>query len=309
MENKLIENLLEIWESIREEKLFVRSFKHHKILELINNLMALDNIFKVIRLGKSFEGRDIFNITIGEGKINIALWSQMHGDEATATAAFFDIFNFFKKEDLKTELLILKEKLLSELSLSFIPMLNPDGAERFVRENAMGIDLNRDAKDLLAPESKILNEFINNFKPEYAFNMHDQDYLWSVGNSKKVAALSFLAPPFDEQKSLNLKRKRAINLISNLYNNFNQLVDFRITKYSDEFEPRAFGDTIAGKGVSTILIESGLWKGDQNKLYLRKMNFAILLYAFYLIANNDIKDDLETYDKIPFNGEILEELN
>ena len=42
-------------------------------------------------------------------------------------------------------------------------------------------------------------------------------------------------------------------------------------RYSDEFEPRAFGDNIQKWGTNTILIESGGIFGDEEKQYLRKL--------------------------------------
>ena len=65
----------------------------------------------------------------------------MHGDEPTATQAIFDIFNFLQSEDFQDE----KDAMLSNLTVHFLPMLNPDGAERFQRRNLLGIDINRDA--------------------------------------------------------------------------------------------------------------------------------------------------------------------
>ena len=46
--------------------------------------------------------------------------------------------------------------ILSSLTLHFVPMLNPDGAERFQRRNAQGIDINRDALRLQTPEGRAL---------------------------------------------------------------------------------------------------------------------------------------------------------
>ena len=39
------------------------------------------------------------------------------------------------------------KRILSALTLYVVPMLNPDGAERYQRRNAQNIDLNRDALD------------------------------------------------------------------------------------------------------------------------------------------------------------------
>jgi len=346
MFTELILKLDAIYPLIKENSLTNKHFKHRDVKKLIDN----PAFFNKEQVGTSVEGREIFQVRYKGGPVRILLWSQMHGDEACATAAFFDIFNFLsvrgsdfqsgrglwskvegrrsKVEGQKSKvespsvdelpgifhpsddgLNQVREEILSNLSLCFIPMLNPDGAERGIRENALGIDLNRDAKDLISPESGILSKAVENFKPRYAFNMHDQDYLWSVGDSDRIAALSFLAPPFDADKSLSPSRQDAVNLISLLYNSFNPLVDFRTTKYSDDFEPRAFGDTIAGKNVSTILIESGLWKNDPDKLHLRKMNFMLLIFSFYAIAKGLIPADQDTYNNIPYNGKILPEMD
>ena len=41
--------------------------------------------FRTEEIGRSLNGRPIRAVTFGEGKTTVLLWSQMHGDEATAT--------------------------------------------------------------------------------------------------------------------------------------------------------------------------------------------------------------------------------
>jgi len=53
---------------------------------------AAPDLFAVEKIGESLEGRAIDHVTIGQGRTAVLLWSQMHGDEPTATAALFDIF-------------------------------------------------------------------------------------------------------------------------------------------------------------------------------------------------------------------------
>ena len=50
--------------------------------------------FDVSKVGESFEGREIHLIRIGSGSDKILLWSQMHGDEPSATPALFDMLHY-----------------------------------------------------------------------------------------------------------------------------------------------------------------------------------------------------------------------
>lgn len=298
-------DLYNTYENYREPSLKCRRIKHSDIMPLIEKLRH-NGKFVVHKLGESVEKRELFLIKIGTGKTKIFLWSQMHGDESTATMALFDIFNFFSSNDFLNEI---RDKILSETTLYFLPMVNPDGAEVFQRRNILEIDLNRDASRLVSPEAEILMNTFDSLKAEFGFNLHDQNTRYSVGKDYKQATISFLAPAFNEQKEMSEKRGRAVKLIGMMNQILQQFIPGHVAKYSDEYEPRAFGDTFQKKGTSAILIESGGWKDDTEKQFIRKLNFIGMLSAFLSIAKNSYTEiSTENYDMIPMNDKYLFDL-
>ena len=302
---QFVTQLAQKYDTYKETSLTHRRFKHADIQLLIENLKK-DNQFQISFLGKSIEGRNIPLITLGSGRTKILLWSQMHGDESTATMALFDMFNFFSKTN---EFDALKKDLLSKITLYFVPMLNPDGAEVWKRRNAYDIDLNRDAVRLQSPEAVILKSVRDSLNPEFGFNLHDQSIFYTVGNTRTPATISFLAPAFNYEKDINLVRGNAMKLIAELTEMLYQFMPAQVAKYNDDFEPRAFGDNIQKWGTSVILIESGGYAKDPEKQYIRKMNFLAMMMSIYSIANKNYeKYTIDQYNAIPFNERLLKSL-
>jgi len=298
-------NLYNSYEDFREPSLNCRKIKHANIKPLIEKLQH-NSKFVVQKLGKSVEKRELYLLKIGTGSTKVFLWSQMHGDESTATMALFDIFNFFSANDYLNEA---REKILREMTIYFLPMVNPDGAELFQRRNIWGIDLNRDASRLVSPEAEILMNTFDSLKADFGFNLHDQSTRYSVGNNYKQATISFLAPAYNVQKEMNAKREKATKLIGVMNQVLQQFIPGHVAKYSDEYEPRAFGDTFQKKGTSTILIESGGWKDDTEKQFIRKINFIAMLSAFFSIAEKSYTEiSTGNYESIPFNDKYLFDL-
>ncbi|MGE5812360.1 MAG: M14 family zinc carboxypeptidase, partial [Ignavibacteria bacterium] len=292
------------YENFKEKSITHKRFKHSDLLPIIEKLNK--NIFKVKKAGESAEGRNIFLISIGSGERKIFLWSQMHGDEPTATMAIFDIFNFFSDNSRFSDF---KKKLLENVTIYFMPMVNPDGAEIYQRRNIFNVDLNRDAVRQQMPEARILKNTFDSLKAEFGFNLHDQSTRYSAGNSFKSAALSFLAPSINSEKTIDNVREKAMKLTAELFRILSSFIPGHIAKYSDEFEPRAFGDNFQKWGTSTILIESGGWKGDPEKQFIRKLNFIALVSSFKSISEKNYSvESLETYESIPNNEEWLIDL-
>ena len=262
-------------------------------------------IFEISPVGQSGEGRMISLLTVGRGPTKVLLWSQMHGDEPTATMALLDIFNFFAQAPDNA----VAKKIRENLTLLVIPMLNPDGAERFQRRTAQLIDMNRDARVLGTHEAIALKTVRDTHQPQFGFNLHDQDPRYTVGNSKKVSAVALLAPAFDESRSDNVVRLRAKEVAATLARTLNQFVEGHVSKYDDTFEPRAFGDNVQKWGTSTVLIESGGWPGDRDKMFIRKLNYVGLLTALYAVAGGEYQSsDIKAYDDLPLNTKNLYDL-
>ena len=300
----ITESLYETYEKFREPSLNKRRIKHREIHPLLDQLKS-DSRFVVKKVGESIEGRPLTLVSIGTGDTDVFLWSQMHGDEPTATQAIFDIFNFLMSDDFHDE----KDAILNNLTVHFLPMLNPDGAERYQRRNLLGIDINRDALRLQSPESRTLKRVRDSLEADFGFNLHDQSRYYNAERTEKPATISYLAPPFNYEKEINDVRGNAMKVIVFMNKILQKYAPGQVGRYSDDFEPRAFGDNIQKWGTSTILIESGGYTNDREKQEIRKLNYVSILSAIYTIAKGDYKEiPLEEYETIPENDRKLFDL-
>lgn len=304
-QNFIYQIFIHNYDRYRESSVNTEKISHARLMNYISNLKS-DRNFRISKEGASLEGRDIFSIAFGKGKIKILAWSQMHGDEPTASAALLDVLNFFAADDDNNDL---RRKIMDEISFCFVPMLNPDGAEMMRRENAAGIDLNRDALRLQSPEARILMNKRNEFNPDFGFNLHDQNAYYTPGRVYRSSAISFLAPPFDYEKTTAPVRENSMKVIAEISSVLREIIPGHIAKYKDDHEPRSFGDNFMKNGTSAILIESGSWNNGGGKEFVRKLNFISMLTAFNSIARGEYKSrDAKEYEAIPQNEELLLDL-
>lgn len=296
--------LYDTYENYKESSIGKRRIKRTDIQPLINKLSS-NNKFKVATVGKSIGGKDLSLISIGTGETDVFLWSQMHGDEPTATQAIFDILNFFDSADFEKE----KEAILANLTVHFLPMLNPDGAELYQRRNLLGIDINRDALRLQSPESQTLKRVRDSLDADFGFNLHDQSTYYNAERTEKPATISYLAPAYNYEKEINKTRGNAMKIIVFMNDILQKYAPGQVGRYNDDFEPRAFGDNIQKWGTSTILIESGGYADDIEKQEIRKLNYTSILSAIYTIAQKSYESiGIEEYEKIPENDRKLFDL-
>lgn len=289
----------ELYPTFRLEGLEERTFSPELWWDRVLPVIEGNPAFQVEEIGRSAEGRPLRHIAWGSGEIPVLMWSQMHGDESTASMALADILRLLAERPDHP----LVAQLGERITLHLFPVMNPDGAARFQRRNAQGVDLNRDARALVTPEAQALKALRDRLEPVFGFNLHDQAVGTRAGRSDRGTAIALLAPPFNEGREVNEVRHRAMEVAALMRVAMEPAIGGHIAKWDDTFNPRAFGDLMTQWGTSTILVESGGWEGDREKQFLREMNVVGLLVALQAIADGSHAGvPVELYTSLPENG-------
>jgi hypothetical protein len=270
--------------------------------EVVRRLKALtdkhSDLFEAEKIGESVEGRSINHVRVGRGTVRVMLWSQMHGDEPTATSALFDLFEYLQRHRDDPPV----RRILSALTLHVVPMLNPDGAERFQRRNAQSIDINRDALRLQTPEGRVLKALRDRLNPRVGFNLHNQNWRTSVGDPPKPASISLLSVAYDEARTENAGRRLTKKLCAVIRDALEPFASGQIGRYDDEFEVRAFGDNLTLWGTPVVLIETGPWPSETPDPALVRLNFIAIVSALDAMATGQVeRADPKRYETLPVN--------
>ena len=254
----------------------------------------LGSLFTINKIGTSVNNESINVVKVGNGDIQVLAWSQMHGNESTSTKSLLDFINALNNYEFTN--------ILDVCTLHFIPILNPDGARIYTRENYNKVDLNRDAKINSQPESRLLNDYFLKIKPDYCFNLHDQRTIYGSDNDLNPSGLSLLSPCYDSKGSINIFRGKSMHIIERIYSQLSNVISDRIRLYSDDYNENCFGDHFQNKGSSTILFESGFFENDYNREITRKYMFISIVMALELISNKiSNKVEVHNYEFIPKN--------
>ena len=293
------QELARIWDSEHVSPPLPPLVDHAEVVRRLEALTsAAADLFAVDKIGESVEGRSINHVRAGTGSFPVLLWSQMHGDEPTATSALFDLFEYLRRHRDEPAV----RRILSELTLHAVPMVNPDGAERFQRRNAQSIDINRDALRLQTPEGRALKAVRDRFSPRVGFNLHNQSWRTSVGDPPKPASISLLSVAFDEARTETAGRRLTKKVCAVIRDALEPFASGQIGRYDDEFEVRAFGDNITLWGTPVVLIETGPWPSETPDPALVRLNFIALVSALDALATGQVeRADPRRYETLPVN--------
>ncbi len=263
-------------------------------------LLQLNSSFNLKVLGESVLDKPIYGLQIGTGPKRILMWSQMHGNESTTTKAVLDLIKYLMLE------LGNSRDILKSFAISIIPILNPDGAEVYTRINANQIDLNRDAQERSQPESKILRKLYDDFQPHYCFNLHDQRTIFNVRKINRPATISFLAPAFDEERTISESRLGSMKVIAAMNQKLQTYIPGQIGRYDDSFNQNCVGDAFQMLQTPTILFEAGHFPKDYEREKTREYIHMALMEALDTIRQEDLDKFTSTdYFDIPENQKLF----
>ncbi|HEY6563516.1 MAG TPA: M14 family zinc carboxypeptidase, partial [Pirellulaceae bacterium] len=247
------------------------------------------------RIGRSGRGRDIHAVTMGQGATRVLMWSQMHGNEPTHTAVLLDLIEFLTRQPVHPA----AEQIRAGCTLRIIPLLNPDGAERWSRFNSQDLDVNRDALALQTPEGRLLRDVVLDFQPDFAFNLHNQNARTAIGDRLLPAAVSLLVPPADaslrETESMREAKLVAATFRAAVASHVGEM----ISRYPAGYMPTCFGEWVQSTGARTVLVEAGGSPGDDVR-FLTQLHWFGLTSTVLAIANGSFRhtSPLE-YESLP----------
>ena len=287
-------NYLQLATDFLQSKLKGKYIHLETILPILTNLSS---DLKVSEIGKSVQDRAIYKVEFGVGKTKILMWSQMHGNEATTTKGLFDFFNFLQSDSE------IAKNIKQNYTLLCIPMLNPDGCFLYTRENANGVDLNRDAFLATQPEMKVLRAVYEDFQPDCCYNLHDQRTIFGTEGFNLPATISFLSPAYNDEREYNDVRLSAIQVINKMNKVLQQYIPNQIGRFDDSYNVNCTGDYFTTQKTPTILFEAGHYNNDYDRDLVRKYVFTALLSSFSDSYENVIVDnELSNYLNIPQNN-------
>lgn len=185
---------------------------HKEMMTRLVSLEAVDATLgygrlRVMSIGKSVKGKDIPLVVVSDPNVPVEMTKRLfivcrqHGDEPAPTEAMLSLI-----EDLAFTSDENAADVLSKVSFFIVPMMNPDGADRYQRRNANRADLNRDWIKLSQPETRYVRAMIDAVSPDVVIDEHELSPRNPRGDYVETAGPTCGAPPEVVQESTRMRR-------------------------------------------------------------------------------------------------------
>lgn len=159
------------WTSREEEESFIQ---------------ALAGSVRVLEVGRSVEGRPILLVSVGaeHAEYRVLVIAEQHGNEpAGREGALMFLRDLATSEDPNIT------GYLTDAQWGFIITANPDRLNR-TRENANGVDINRDHLAVSQPETEAIHKTLHSLRPRIVMDLHEATstnnvltYMWPLNTN------------------------------------------------------------------------------------------------------------------------------
>jgi hypothetical protein len=143
---------------------------HAEVLAFLDDLARSSPRVRIETLGRSQRGLEMPLVVLSAGAASdaslptVLILAQQHGNEPSSGEAALAVAQLLAGP---------KAELLERVNVLIVPRANPDGAERFARTTASGIDVNRDHLLLQTPEARAIAVATLKYKPQVVLDLHE----------------------------------------------------------------------------------------------------------------------------------------
>jgi predicted deacylase len=143
---------------------------HAEVFGFLDALARRSGRVSIETVGRSQQGRAMALVVLAgprgfDAKLpTVLLLAQQHGNEPAGGEAALALVQSLASE---------RSGLLDRVNVLVVPRANPDAAERFARESANGIDVNRDHLLVRTPEVQAIAAVVRRYTPQVVLDLHE----------------------------------------------------------------------------------------------------------------------------------------
>lgn len=288
----------------------------HTYDELTRELQKLERRSKgrleLSSIGTSNEGRDIWQAEIGSGATKVLYITQQHGNEPLPTEAALAVV-----KQLGTSKAAWVQDILDEITLRVVVRANPDGTERYQRQNVdpdcsgdfcapgVGYDMNRfhdpdvDPADNPVPETSAVQAMFREWQPDITVDYHHQGSYVADDGSLITTSVMWPLNPNVDPAIVDASKQLAVTT----YDTISAYGHGEVSQYP--------GGTIAGiarnsfglQGSASLLVEFRGGIGQKSSGYLIRQAYVAMMAIAEGAAEGTLADiDPALADDIPPRG-------
>ncbi|PSL08262.1 zinc carboxypeptidase [Haloactinopolyspora alba] len=263
-------------------------------------------------IGTTNEGRDIWQAELGTGPTKVLYVTQQHGDEPLTTEAALATV-----KQLGTSKASWVRDILDEITLRVIVRANPDGTERYQRQNVdpdcsgqycepgVGYDMNRfhdpavDPEDNPVPESAAVQAMFRDWRPDITVDYHHQgSYVADDGSLITTSVMWPLNPEVDPAV-VDASKQVAVTA----YDSISAYGHGEVSQYPGSTIPGIARNSFGLQGSASLLVEFRGGIGQKSSGYLMRQGYVAMMAIAQAAADGTLADvDPARADDIPPRG-------
>ncbi|MGH3646551.1 MAG: M14 family zinc carboxypeptidase [Micromonosporaceae bacterium] len=298
-----------------EEQQHVSLERLHSYEELVKALRQIQRQtsgrVSLETIGTSNEGRDLYLAKVGRGPTKVLYLTQQHGNEPLGTEAALQLLRRLGNGGAEWD------AILDKVTLLVVPRVNPDGSERFWRQNydpdcagafctpGRGFDVNRwhdpavspDANPV--PEAAAVQRTFARYSPALVIDYHHQGSYRSDDGDMITTSIFWPNASGVPEPALTLSRQTCV-VINDTLTHYGFA---EVSQYPGTL-PRGIARNAYGlQGAGSVLVELRGGIGQKSSGMLVRTAYVVMGSMLEAVAEGTVHDaDPARADEIPLRG-------